>query len=162
MTKSRTIGLAALASLALLVPAGSAKASPYSVPFCNARHLGSANQWDPVTLAPGKACSFFPVAVSSFSTAWSIVKPGHGSVCAGVVQSPPGYPNGKRLDPVTGKPIAWGVPNKSPCLSIATYRNTAWGAQNGFGAVYGQPVIINFSTATIKTDNLCCLLSYYS
>jgi hypothetical protein len=159
MTKARLIGIAALASLALLVPAGSAKAN--SVPFCTSLHPGTYAQWDPVVLAPGKACSFFPVAVSSFSAAWTVTKPGHGAVCAGVVKSPPGYPNGKPLDPVTGAPIAWGVANKSPCADIARYRNVAWGAQNGFGAVAGQPVIINFSTATLKTDNLCCLLFYY-
>ena len=153
MAKGRIVALTALASMALLVPAGSAKAN--SVPFCTSLHPGTYAQWDPVVLPSGKACSFFPVAVSSFSAAWTVTKPGHGAVCAGVVK------NGKPLDPVTGGPIAWGVANKSPCVDIARYRNVAWGARNGFGAVAGQPMIINFSTATLKTDNLCCLLFYY-
>jgi hypothetical protein len=160
MTKARTIGLAALLSLAVLIPAGSAKAvTGGQVPYCAS--LRATGQWDPLTLAPGKVCSFVPVAVRFYSAAWDIVKPGTGSVCTGVIQSPPGWPDGKPLDPVTGQPIAWGIPNKSPCVDIARYRNTVWEAQNGFGAVYGQPVVVNFSTATIRTDNTCCLLFYY-
>jgi hypothetical protein len=157
MTRARTIGLAALVSLALLVPAGSAKAvNGASVPFCTSLHPNTISQWDPVVVPSGKTCSFYPVAVRSFSAAWSITKAGHGSVCGGVVNS-----NGSPLDPVTGAPIPWGVKDKSPCVDISIYRNVAWGARNGFGAVYGQPTILNFSTATIKTDNLCCLLFYY-
>jgi hypothetical protein len=162
MTKTRVLFITSLSLLALLVPSSSAKASLNPVPFCASLHPGTSNQWDPVTVAPGKVCTFFPVAVNHFSVSWSITKPGSGAVCAGVVQSPPGYPNGSPLDPVTGAPIGWGVPGKSPCVDISRFGAIVWAAQNGFNAVYGQPVVLNFSTATIKTDNRCCFLYYYS
>ena len=37
-------------------------------------------------------------------------------------------------------------------MSAGDGEAAAWFAYNGFGAVYGQPVMINFSTATVKTQ----------
>jgi hypothetical protein len=138
----------ALGSLALLIPAGSAQAAtPRSIPFCG--QLTSSG-YQPMTLRPGEICGFWPVAVSQMMVTWDIVKngdPNLGGVCIGVLQFPPGWPNGQPLSP-TGSgtagsnwycnPWRWGF-------------SSLWVAHNPFGAVYGQPVVVNFSKATIRT-----------
>ena len=158
--------MAALASLALLIPAGSAGAAFHRVPFCG--QLTSSG-YQSMTLKPGQVCGFLPVAVSSIWPIWKVVQGGKGSVCVGVVQYPPGWPNGKALTP-SGKPLGTEPPRdpydgRPPhpqdagypysCdpynLSTGELGYTTWWAFNGFGAVYGQPVLVNFSTATIRT-----------
>lgn len=149
--------LAALASLALLVPAGSAQAAWNVVPFCGS--YDTNGQVHPKTLKPGEICSFWPVAVAAMNVRWDVTSSsGSGSVCIGVVRYPPGWPNGTMLG-MSGAP---GPPRCEPIRSSARF-GTTWAAQNGFGAVSGQPVMINYSTATIKTrpDIADTYLTYY-
>jgi hypothetical protein len=154
MTKPRLIVLAALASLALLVPASSAEAAVrQQVPFCGS--LSPNGGYLPKTLAPGKACTFFPVAVNSFYAPFDIVKGGNGAVCTAVVKYPPGFPSGTPLDPRTGGPGSWR------CTDVHLQLAAGWAADNGFSAVYGQPVVLNYSTATIKTRPIEGVLWYY-
>jgi hypothetical protein len=185
MRKHITVILAAaVASLALLVPAGSAQAAtPHHVKWCGQL---TSNGYVSMTLKPGEVCSFWPVAVSSMWGSWKVVSSGRGSVCIGVIQYPPGWPNGKVLSPTGGNPAT--DPPRDPydgrpphpgdpgypysCQPWTGYMAagdglaTTWFANNGFGAVYGQPVMINFSSATIKTQpgwsDLYGWINYYA
>jgi hypothetical protein len=137
--------LATLASLALLIPAGSAQAAYGSAPFCGSVNPGGG--YSPMTLKTGQVCGFYPVAVRYAIATWDVVKSGSGSICLGVLQYPPGWPNGKPLSP-TGS----GPGNYWNCFPVNGWDKYAvWGANNPFGAVYGQPVLLNYSSATIKT-----------
>jgi hypothetical protein len=161
--------LAGLASLALLVPAGSAQAATqYHAKWCG--QLTSSG-YQSMTLKPGQVCAFPPVAVRSMWGAWQVTSSGHGSVCIGVIQYPPGWPNGKALSPTGGNPATDpprdpydgmpphpdypGYPYTCPTwtgdMTKGDVIEGAWFAYNGFGAVYGEPVMVNFSTATVKT-----------
>jgi hypothetical protein len=183
-SKVRLALLAALASLALLVPASSSQgATVHSVKFCGA--LTSAG-YTSITLKPGQACTFWPLAVRTIWGVTQVTSGGHGSVCFGVIQYPPGWPSGKPLSPTGGNPATdpprdpWdGMPPHpdypgypytcvpwGDTLSKGDVLEGAWFAYNGFGAVYGQPVIVNFSTATMKTlpgyQSLWGWVTYYA
>jgi len=148
MSKRITIAaISALASLALLIPAGSAQAAFGSAPFCGSLNPGGG--YSPMTLKSGQACAFYPVAVRYAIATWDVVQGGSGSVCLGVVQYPPGYPKGRTLSPTGSGPGNYW--NCFPVNGSGGGRYAAWGANNPFGAVSGQPVLLNFSTATIKT-----------
>jgi hypothetical protein len=150
--------IAALASLALLVPAGSAQAAASwtVVPFCGSYDTNGNIQ--PKVLKPGEVCSFWPVAVAAMNVHWDVRTSGSGGVCLGVVRSPPGWPNGTMLG-------MSGAPGPARCFPVGSgpNANLGWAAQNGFGAVYGQPVMINYSTATIRTrpHDADTYLTYY-
>jgi hypothetical protein len=103
-----------------------------------------------VTLKPGQVCGFYPVAVHYAIATWDIVKSGSGSMCTGVLQYPPGWPNGKPLSP-TGSGTAGNNWFCWPVNGQAGDKYAAWGANNAFGAVSGQLVLVNYSTATVKT-----------
>jgi hypothetical protein len=161
-SKLQLSAVAALASLALLIPAASAQAGGYAtVPFCG-NYNPNTGSYTPKTLNPGDVCTFYPVAVAGMSVTWKMTKAGSGSICVGVMSSPPGWPKGKWLtntgNPRTGYTLGCNPPN-------GYYGGgggyTYWKAENGFGAVYGQPVMVNFSTATIKTDPLSGALGYW-
>jgi hypothetical protein len=150
-------GLSALATAALLIPVASAEAGYNTIPFCGnvSPSTGTAGT-SPKVLTSGQTCSFFPVAVSSMRVDWDVTSSGNGSVCLGVVRYPPGWPNGTMLG-ITGAP---GSPICHPVNSVTRFVN--WNAYNGFNAVYGQPIVINYSTATIKTrPDRNGWLSYY-
>jgi hypothetical protein len=137
--------LAALASMALLVPIGSAHAATLRAErFCG--YLDPGHGYQPVVLRPGQACTFLPAAVNSIFAQWEVVNGGSngGGVCVAVVQSPPGWPSGRPLSPTGSGPGNWNC--------IAPYSaGIAWTANNGFNAVYGQAVLLNYSTVTIRT-----------
>ena len=154
-------GLAALTSLAFLVPAGSAQAAYNVVPFCGSYNPSGPTLYSrylPQTLKPGQICGFWPVAVAAMNVHWDKVSSGSGSVCVGVVRYPPGWPNGTMLAPS-------GAPGPARCFPVGSgpTANLGWAAQNGFGAVYGQPVMINYSSATIRTrpQDTDTYLTYY-
>jgi hypothetical protein len=137
----------------LLASAVPAQASYASVPFCGSLHPGGG--WDPVTLTPGKACTFVPVAVAAFHIEWTVTHdagPG-GAILIGVVQSPPGYPNGQVLSPAGG-PGQWGAANLEG-------GGAYWFANNGFGAVYGQAAVVNYSNSTVKLWPNSGFINYY-
>jgi hypothetical protein len=140
--------VAALASLALLIPSGSANAAiPHRVAFCG---INNGVRYVPMTLKPGQACTFWPLAVQQMSVTWSMVhRVGDGGgICIGVVQSPPGYPKGKPLSP-TGS----GPGNYWSCAQ--PFYNSGlvfWRAANAFDAVYGEPVVLNYTSSTIKVE----------
>ena len=177
----------ALGSLALLVPMASTAqaATLYRAKFCGAITSGGITS---VTLRPGQACTFLPVSVRSLWPIWQVTASGHGSVCVGVLPYPPGWPkaSSRPLSPTGGNPAT--DPPRDPfdgqpphpdfpgypytCqpysqnMSAGEQWAGAWFAHNGFGAVYGQPVIINFSTATVKTlpgrDSTWGWMNYYA
>jgi hypothetical protein len=153
--------VAALVSMALLIPAGSAQASGYAtVPFCG-NYNPNTGSYTAKTLNPGDVCSFYPVAVAGMSVSWKMTKAGSGSICVGVMSSPPGWPKGKWLTN-TGGSGGYTLACNPPDGYYHTGGGYAgWKAENGFGAVYGQPVMVNFSTATIKTDPLSGALGYW-
>jgi hypothetical protein len=159
MTRTRRITLTALVALALAVAgAGSAQAATLRhAPFCGSLHPSTG--WVPITLAPGQACTFLPTAVQSIWGAWSVTKDGEGSICTAVVESPPGWPNGRPLSP-TGS----GPGNYWACVYPYAF-GVVWQANNAFNAVYGQAVLLNYSTATIRTQlnvNGYGLIYYYN
>jgi hypothetical protein len=137
----------------LLAGAVPAQATLATVPFCGSLHPGGG--WDPVTLTPGQACTFVPVNVHAMHIEWSITHDGGpgGAILLGVVQSPPGYPNGQVLGP-TGAPGQWGGGNPEG-------GGAWWFANNGFSAVGGQPTVVNYSTDTIKLWPNSGFLQYY-
>jgi hypothetical protein len=141
----RTAGLV-LVSFALLIPAGSAHAAFGQVPFCGS--LNPGNGYEPVTLRPGQACTFGPVAVNSVLAAWSVQQAGPpgGAVLLGVVQYPPGHPNAQPLNPTTCQPGGGNWVSLNP-YSYGGW----WRANNGFNACYGQPVLLNYTNYTIRT-----------
>jgi hypothetical protein len=137
--------ITAVASLALLVPVSSARAGYAIIPFCGNVGTSGVSGTSPKTLAPGQVCSFFPVAVAGMHVSWDVTKRGSGSVCLAVIKSPPGWPNGTIL-------AGSGAPGPAACEPVnSVTRWVTWQATNGFGAVYGQPVMINYSSATIKS-----------
>ena len=160
MSRARSIRLlvAALAgTLALLATSVPAQAATLtSVPYCGS--LRPSGGWDPVTLQPGQACSFAPVAVHSIHAWWDITHQGtSGSILVGVIQSPPGYPNGQVLSPYGGPGQWYGYPPDD-----GTNGNQLWWfALNGFNAVSGQPVILNYSNYTIRLNPNQGSLTYY-
>jgi len=133
--------------VAVLAGAGSAQAvTEHSVPFCGS--LNPGNGYQGVTLKPGQACTFLPTAVKSIWGAWDVVKNGEWGfgVCVGVLEYPPGWPSGRPLSPTgSGPGNYWGCAPPSSFGIIAQ-------ANNIFGAVYGQAVLLNGSTATIVTQ----------
>ena len=138
--------VAVLASLALFAPAGSAQAATLRAEkFCGS--LSPGHGYQSVVLKPGQACTFLPVAVHSIFAQWELVSGSgrSGGVCVAVVQSPPGWPNGQPLSP-TGS----GPGNYWNCI-VPSSAGIAWTANNGFGAVYGQAVLLNYSNSTIRT-----------
>jgi hypothetical protein len=143
---------AAFTSLALLVPAGSAQGALYQEKFCG--QLTSSG-YQPITLKPGDVCGFWPVAVNLAGAAWQVTKPGNGSVCIAVLRSPPGWPNGQPLAP-SGGPGSWG------CVPHTYGVICCWEANNGFNAVHGQLVLLNYSTATIRTHPSGGFIRYYA
>lgn len=145
--KPQLVLAAALASLALLIPTGSAQAASVGQPFCGSLNAGGG--YSEMKLTPGAVCGFYPVAVHYAIATWDIVQSGSGSVCLGVLQYPPGWPKGKPLSPTGSGPGNYW--NCWPVEGSGGDRFAVWGANNPFGAVYGQPVLVNFSNATIKT-----------
>jgi hypothetical protein len=149
----RVLFAAICVSGALLASAVPAQASYTTVPFCGSLHPGGG--WDPKVLAPGDVCTFPPVAVQHMHIWWTTTHDGGpgGAILLGVVQSPPGYPNGQVLGPAGG-PGPWGGANPEAGEAF-------WIANNGFNAVGGQPVVLNYSTDTIKLWPNNGSLGYY-
>jgi hypothetical protein len=163
MRKRTTVILAAaVASLALLVPAGSAQgATLHTAPFCGSLHPGGG--YDPVVLKPGQACTFWPVAVNEAAAIWGIIHdaPGGPGVCLGVVAYPPGWPRTTTaLSPVNGQPGKYWT--CKPANQGISGGSVVWRAQNSFGAVYGQAVLLNFSNATINTIPSWGWINYFA
>jgi hypothetical protein len=149
----RLIVVVVAATLALLASAVPAQAAYTTVPFCGS--LRPSGGWDPKTLHPGDVCTFPPVAVQSMHIWWTVTQAGGpgGAILLGVVQSPPGYPGGQVLGPAGG-PGPWSGGNP-------TDGGAWWFANNGFNAVYGQPVVLNYSNYTIKLWPNNGSLGYY-
>ena len=145
MKKLWLAGLAALTSIALLVLAGSAQAS--SGKFCGATdaRLG-------YYVEPGKICAWWPAATSFVRSDWWVRSAGSGVVCVAILQYP--WPNGQ-AQPLNDQ----GQPSNWNCAQLRSGNNPNWNVvarpwvQNGFGAVYGQAAILNFSTARIQVGN---------
>ena len=134
----------ALTSLVLLLPAGSAQAANVGAShWCNNGSLGYVVQ-------PGKVCTWYPVAANSVVTGWNVIGKGSGKVCVAILKYP--WPNGQ-MQPLGdhGEAFPWA------CNTLRQGGNPAsnWNVQgryvtSGFGAVYGQPAVLNFSTAKIQ------------
>ncbi len=146
--RSKLLGpaiVAALASLALLAPVGSAQAaSPHGAPLC-AVYPGAT----PLTLKPGQRCSFYPIATRGYWASYHAVGNGHysGVVCAGITRYPPSNSNTPLND--SGQPGSWNC-NPASWTNDQSWNTLAHFVNNAFGAVYGQATIVNFSTATIR------------
>jgi hypothetical protein len=157
MTRSRTIWLAALVALvsvALLVPAGSARAAQRQFStWCKVYPSGA-----PMTLKPGERCTFFPLPTISFTAGWQVTKPGSGGICAGVTRYPPNSSN-VPLDGY-GQPTSWQC--VSPTNATSNMGALQWNAVGPFGAVGGQATVLNFSSATIKFILELTYISYYA
>jgi hypothetical protein len=162
--KGKTVRIAllsALAALALFIPAGSVKgATLYEADFCGSLHAGGG--YVPMALGPGQACTFWPVAVHEAAAIWGISHhAAGGAVCLGVVASPPGWPRTTAaLSPVTGQPgDNWKC---VPADQGFSGGSLVWTAQNGFGAVRGQAVLLNYSNSTINTIPSWGWIKYYA
>jgi hypothetical protein len=144
MRKRLTIFAAAsLASLALLVPAGSANAAQATAHWCS-------NGTNGYVVEPGKICTWYPVATHFLTTNFQVISGGSGVFCAAILQSP--WPNGNAqpLDDY-GRPTGWTCgPNQVWQKGQGSL--VARRVYGGFGAVYGQAAILNFSTARIRID----------
>jgi hypothetical protein len=137
--------VAAIAASILLIP-GAARADS-SDGFCGATdaHLG-------YFIEPGKICAWWPAPMRFVSSDWWVRSPGSGVVCVAIIRSP--WSAGQPAQPLDdqGRPTNW---NCSPLRNGNANWNVAarpW-VQNGFGAVYGQAAILNFSTARIQVGN---------
>jgi hypothetical protein len=150
------IAIAALASLTLLIPAGSASAASGSYDFCYSNNLTRT----PATLKPGQDCrGFGPLNLFRVYGVFEIVKPGNGAVCVGIIRNgtttplndynqPSGWnQTGEECQTITGAPAG-------------TWANADRRVVGGFGAVPGQPIMLNYSTATIKST-LYTTAGYY-
>jgi hypothetical protein len=146
MGKKIWIGaLVALSSLALLAPAGSARAATlHGAPFCVVRGSNVG-----ITLKPGQRCTFYPLATNGFFVFFHAIRAGSysGSICGGITRYPPLNSNTPLND--SAQPTSWDC---VPASNLNNRGDSALGrrVQNGFGAVYGQATILNFSNATIK------------
>src|SRR2546422_412674 len=94
--------VAALASLALLVPTASQAAAQTHYSFFCETSPGSVKG---VTLKPGQQCNFWPVATAWATAHWYINRGGQGGVCMGVTRYPP-VQSGQPLD-AWGRPTGW-------------------------------------------------------
>jgi hypothetical protein len=144
------------ASLALLVPASSASAATGFSNWCNNQSVG-------YVVDPGKVCTWYPVTTAQVSTGWDVKGPGSGKVCVAILQYP--WPNGKMvpLDDF-GRPTDWTCNYLRQSGNPASTWNLAYrDVTQGFGAVYGQPALLNFSTAKIqvRVDQLNWVKYYY-
>jgi hypothetical protein len=137
---------AAMAAVAMLVPVASAQAAFRLDPWCQG-----------VTLAPGKACTSWPLNVNSIATNWLVTKGGRGKVCVALTQWP------AKTDPVSGVPgyncngVSYGGfyqgdynvghVGDDGIGAWSIYQYNPWAASS---YRYGQARILNYSSATIK------------
>jgi hypothetical protein len=145
----KTATLAGLTSLALLIPAGSAHAvTLHESAFCVA-NPGSPYEY-PLTLKPGQTCSYWPLPTHGFLTWATVVNSGHsGRICSAITQ--PGTYNALN-DAGQVDPSAWLCHEMRNEGFYGTRLGFGRLVENGFGSVYGQATVLNFSTATIKFD----------
>jgi hypothetical protein len=149
-TKTRRLWiptLAALASLALLAPAGSARAATrYLSQWCETTPGSGVGQ----TLKPGQTCNFWPLPTIQVWSNWDVVKAGSGVACVAVTKSPP-YDSRVPLDG-WGNPTSWNSPPWSGCTDVHNRLFIISPGYSGapFGAIGGQATLLNFSSATIR------------
>jgi hypothetical protein len=142
------LAVAALASLVLLIPAGSAQAAYGSTKWC----VGT-------TLSPGEQCGFWPLAVERLGSSWDVLSGGSGHVCFAILR----WESGKPRQPLDD----WGQPTNWQCGPLRASPGANWGlgirnpVTGGFGAVYGVGAILNYSTATIRVTTNYNYLNYY-
>jgi hypothetical protein len=147
----KTAALAGLTSLALLIPAGSAHAvTLHEAPFC----VWSWGSNSGITLKPGQTCRYFPLPTHGYYTWAKVIDPGSnsGRICAAITQYP-GYQTYNALnDAGQVDPSAWTCYEMGGRYPAYAGQLLLWArfVNNGFGAVYGQATVLNFSTATIR------------
>jgi hypothetical protein len=143
-----TCCVSALASLALLVPAGSAQASWRTDPFCVGSNING--HYPGQTLVGGSSCSSWPLNVGEIYVSYKVVKAGTGRVCVGLFK----YGSSQ---PVSGAPglVCPGVGVSSQYARVGQEGVIRWYfppySNPPRAYAYGQARIINYSTATIKT-----------
>jgi hypothetical protein len=134
----------ALTSLALLVPAGSAQAANVAQQhWCNNGSVGYVVQ-------SGKTCTWWPVNANTVLTGWNVIGPGSGSVCVAILKYP--WPNGQ-MQPLDdfGQPTSWSCNTlRHDGNPSSTWHSAGRFVYQGFGGVYGQPALLNFSSAKIQ------------
>lgn len=143
------VAIAAIASLALLVPAGSASADGY--------HYCQSTYGFPVTLSPGQDCrGFGPLKLFRVVGVWEVVKPGNGVVCVGITKLNTRTPLND-----FNQPSGWNQTGDE-CTNVnASSKVAVRYVVGGFGAVPGQPMMLNYSTATIRSVPAYSLAWYY-
>jgi hypothetical protein len=160
----KTAALAGLTSLALLIPAGSAHAvTLHESPFC----VWSSGSTAGITLKPGQRCSFWPLPTARFLTWATVVSGGRsGRICSAITQFP-GYVTSNALnDAGQVDPSAWICYEMRDYGFYGSLLGFGRVVENGFGAVYGQATVLNFSTATIRfydatSSNQNSVFTYY-
>jgi hypothetical protein len=140
--------IAAFASLALLVPAGSAQAAWHRDSWCEYQ-----------TLKPGQSCTTWPLNVNAARTTWAVTKAGIGRVCVGVFQyggSQSGQPVGGGAPGLNCAPLSWtgstyADPNSYNGWGYSDWLIWRYNPYLRYSYRYGQAKIINYSSATIRT-----------
>lgn len=156
---------AALVSVALLVPAGSAQAASASSHWC-----GATDQRNGFYVEPGKICTFYPLATRFVSTSWWVRSGGSGFICLAIIRTP--WQQGQTAQPLDdwGRPTNWNCHNlrmQQLYESEHATQPTWWGVgtrptvTGGFGAVHGQAAILNYSSARIQVGGAYNRVDYF-
>lgn len=157
------IAVAAVTSLALLFPAGSAQAASGSANWC-----GATDQRDGYYVEPGKICTFYPLATRFVSASWWVRSGGSGFVCLAIIRTP--WQQGQVAQALDdwGRPTNWNCANlRQNRILDSSGRPTDWGVgtrpwvTGGFGAVHGQAAILNYSSARIQVGFGYNRVEYY-
>ena len=151
------VAIAAIGAMAtMLASAGAASAASGTYYFCTSSPYGI-----PSTLGPGQDCrGFGPLNIFRVYGVFEIRSPGNGAVCVGIVR------NGT-MTPLNdyAQPAGWNQTG-AECTTVNGATVVTWRTANrqvvaGFGAVPGQPVMLNFSTATVRSVDYTRAGYYY-
>lgn len=158
MRRATVFCVSLIAMVAALAPTSASAATLQSTRWCGVENNDGSPQFG-YDVKPGKWCGTWPYATNFVVASWDVLgSGGHGQVCVGIASifsSPPVPLNDQ------GQPGQW------ECTTLRAASGGNWNlvsrhhVQNAFAAVYGQPTILNFSTATIRMTNAYTRVDYW-